>query len=125
MLFDKYKISNYEMCQNVTEITDIDITEMKCVIPKYMSNMLTGPRQTKTWLNQGMFANAPDCKVSIPSTITQQGYITVPKYENEVLDFTSKCLKDDDENLYIPRNTNFMVEVLYEDLMSIRLTGKV
>ena len=120
-MYQSYKVSNYEYCTNVEDITNPRISTMKVAIPKYMTNMEPGNWTKKVPIRESMFVNADDCKPKPIGTITEQGYYTISKYPNETLDFSSKI----NNRGVIPAGTQFLSEVLFEDIESIKLTGKV
>ena len=120
-----YEISNYEYGINLENIKGVTTDSAKVVIPKYMINMKTGLQQSKEVINKNLFVNAPDCRIKVPSIIKTQGYYTVSKYPNELLDFSNKAMLDEKGNPYIPKDSTFIIEVLYEDVANMHLTGKV
>ena len=120
-----YEISNYEYGISLEDIKGTTTNMAKVVIPKYMTNMKTGLKQSKEIINKNLFVNASDCKIKVPTTIKTQGYITVSKYPNELLDFSNKVILDEKGNPYIPKDSTFIIEVLYEDVANMHLTGKV
>ena len=120
-----YEVSNYEYGISLEDIKGTTTTSIKAVIPKYMTNMKTGLKQSKEIINKNLFVNAADCKIKTPTTIKSQGYYTVWKYPNEILDFSNKVMLDDNGNPYIPKDSTFIIEVLYEDVVNMHLTGKV
>lgn len=117
-----YQVSNYEYCKNVEKIPTPHPTVIKAHIPKYMPNVSAGNWRQKVAISGNLFVNAPECAVNIPDTVTEQGYCTVKSYSNEVLDFTSKY---DKIRKCIPVGNTFLLEVMYEDPETIKLTGKV
>lgn len=118
---NNYEVSNYEYCKNVVKIENTQPTSMKVYIPKYMPNVSGGNWRHKVAINSNLFVNASGCAVSAPRTVIEQGYYTVKPYSNEVLDFTKKAKKFG----YIPKGSTFLLEVMYEDPETIKLTGKV
>jgi hypothetical protein len=124
-MVSEYKISNYEFGKIADErIGGTTISKAKVIIPKLMTNMTTGLYEKKMVVNRNLFANAPDCKISVPATIQCQGYYTVEKYSTEIINLSNKAIKDGSGRTYIPKNTPVMLEVLYEDLLNIHLIGK-
>lgn len=119
---NSYEISNYEYCKNVSKITTPHPKSIKAYIPKYMPNITGGDWKQKVSIGGSLFVNAPDCAVNIPNIIMEQGYYTVPTYSNETLDFSSKF---DEDKKCIPIGTTFLLETLYNDPETVRLTGKV
>ena len=119
---NSYEVSNYEYCKNVNKIPTPHPTSIRAYIPKYMPNISGGNWQQKVAIGGNLFINAPECAVSIPNTVMEQGYYTVNSYPNETLDFTSKY---DEELGYIPEGNSFLLEIMYEDPETIKLTGKV
>lgn len=119
---DNYKVSNYEYCRNVEKIPTRSPNVIKAYIPKYMPNIREGNWKQRISINSNLFINASDCALNIPNIVTTQGYCTVRSYPNEKLDFSSKY---DEELEYIHIGNRFLVEVMYEDPETVKLTGKV
>lgn len=123
-MISEYKVSNYEYGKTVEEkIYGSTLVRAKVVIPKLMTNMNTGLYESKMVINKNLFINAPDCKITTPSTIKCKGYCTVEKYSNEVINMDSKT-KTDGNGVYIPKDTPIMIEVLYEDLLNMHIVAK-
>lgn len=119
---EKYKVSGYELCNNVENIYTPYPTEIKVHVPKYMPNVTAGNWQQRVSIASNIFVNAAECAPSIPNTVTEQGYCKIKPYSNETLDFTEKF---DFKNGYISVGNTFIMEVMYEDIETRKLTGKV
>lgn len=121
MFVQDYSVSNYEYCKNVSPVDGNNIKTMDVIIPKYMTNMKTGKYKKKIIINRNLFINDSDCKINVSKTVTEQGYYTIGTYPNEKLDFSNKM----DSNGKIPPGTSFLLETMYEDPTTSKLTGKV
>lgn len=119
---DNYEVSNYEYCRNVEKIYTRYPTSIKAYIPKYMPKIREGNWRQKVSINSNLFVNASDCALNIPNIVTTQGYITVSAYSNETPNFSSKY---NEELEYIPIGNRFLLEIMYEDPETVKLTGKV
>ena len=118
-----YKIDAYEYFNNVEKIPPLPTT-IKSYIPKYMPYVSGGDWQAPYPISVGIVANAPECSVTFPTIVTEQGYVTLEHYPNEQPDFTPKAVLVDGQLWVLPWNT-FMAEVIYEDPTDIKFTGKV
>lgn len=119
-----YNIDSYEYFRNVAKIPAVPST-IKAYIPKYMPYVTEGNWSKPYPISLGAQKNASECKVKLPSTVTEQGYITLSHYANENPDFTSKAVLDSSGNLVVLAGNTFMAEVLYNDPTDIKFTGKV
>lgn len=125
MFTDKYEVSNYEFGKTLNKkIMGTTILRAKIGIPKLMTNMTMSEFDSKKNINKNLFINAPDCKISVPNTITTRGYCTIEKYKTEVINFSNKVKIDDNGNKYIDKGTPVMIEVLYNDVLNMHITGK-
>ena len=138
-----YNIDNYEYFVSVEPITIRHIlanqeivtpSTIKGYVQKYMPNVKKGNWTSKRSINSSMLVNASDCSINLPKTVTEQGYITIPKYSNETPDLRNKAMLVDILNkgtrneikIYnIPAGTKFMAEVVNGDPTTIKYTGKV
>ena len=119
---DNYEISNYEYCQNVNDIPSKYPTSIKAYIPKYMPKVSGGDWQQKISIGGNLFVNAKECAITTPNTVVEQGYYEVKAYPNEMLNFENKY---DDKQGCIPKGSKFLLEVMYGDPETMKLTGKV
>lgn len=120
---NQYKNDQYEYFNNV-EMIDPKPTTIKAYIPKYMPMVTPSPNVTKVPIDVGNSVNAPDCKVTPPTIVVEQGYLTLGHYENEEPNFIKKAVLIGNEFKVLPMNT-FMAEVIYEDPTDIKFIGKV
>lgn len=118
-----YKIDGYEYFINVEKIP-VKPKTIKAYIPKYMPKVVQGNWKKPCPITVGTILNAPECSVTPPNTVMEQGYITLGHYENEHPDFSSKATKVNGALVVMPGN-KFMAEVLYNDPTDIKFTGKV
>ena len=118
-----YKIDAYEYFNNV-EIIPVKPTTIKAYIAKYMPYVSGGDWQAPYPISIGPIANAPECTVVFPQIVTEQGYVTLEHYPNELPDFTPKGVLLNGRLVVLPWN-KFMAEVIYEDPTDIKFTGKV
>lgn len=119
---ESYKVSSYESCTNVECVHTPYPTEMKVYVPKYMPNVTSGDWKQRVSIAGNIFVNASECAPSVPNIVTEQGYCTVKPYANEIPDFTGKF---NFPRGYIPKGNTFLIEVMYEDCETRKLTGKV
>ncbi len=119
-----YNVDNYEYFENVEPIIPFP-TEIKAYIPKYMPNVTKGLWKKPYPISiNSLQANASDCKVSLPTTVMEQGYITIGHYPNERPNFTDKATLVNGK-LTIKKGNQFIAEVLYSDASEIKFIGKV
>lgn len=119
-----YNIDNYEYFRNVEMIVPKPAT-IKSYIPKYMPYVTEGNWKSPCPISLGTQLNASGCRVSIPSTVTEQGYVTLSHYSNEQPDFSSKAVEVSPGVWRVLPGNTFMAEVLYNDATDIKFTGKV
>lgn len=123
-MVSKYQISNYEVAVTVEDIYGSTINKAKVAISKFMANMKTGNYETKKPINRNLFINASDCAIKPSAVINTRGYCTLEKYSTEVINLANKTSEDSNGNIYIPKGTKLLVEVLYEDKLNMHITGK-
>jgi hypothetical protein len=119
-----YNIEDYEYFRNVEMIVPQPET-IRAYIPKYMPYIKEGTWQSNSLISLGTQMNAKDCKVSLPKTVTEQGFLTLTHYSNEHPDFTEKATEIAPGVLRVLPGSTFIAEILNNDPMSIKFTGKV
>jgi hypothetical protein len=120
-----YSIDSYEYIRNVAKIYTPTPKTIKSYIPKYMPKIKEGNWKKPYPISLGTQKNASECKVKLPTKVTEQGYATLIHYDNETPNFKSKMVTDDKGETYIPIGSTFMAEVLYNDPTTIKFIGKV
>lgn len=121
---EKYGTDHYEHFYNM-ELLVAKPDTIKAYLPKYMPKISGGEWRQGYPINQSILANAPECSVSLPSIVTEQGYYTLTKYPLEQPDFTSKLVELKPNYWRVPTWCSFLAEVMHGDTKMMRFTGKV
>jgi hypothetical protein len=119
-----YEIEFNEYFRSV-ELLDAVPETIKAYFPKFMPNINEGNWSKKYVIDRSFLVNDSSCSVKLPTTVTEQGYMTISRYPNEAPDFTYKIVELSDGTHKIPIGTQFMAEFLHGDIMTGHFTGKV
>lgn len=128
MIYNKslsgFELDSHEICINLWYVSESP-SSMQVNIPKLMPLISKGrPDKSfnKMTVNGGIFANASDCKVSVPSLVTTQNFLTIEPHPNRSVSFPNKS-KCEHENL-VP-GQKFLCEIVQGDIRNIYLTDKM
>jgi hypothetical protein len=115
---NSYKISKKAYGHNVNK-PSITPGSIQAHIDMLMPNIPMGtPRSNPlTSLNATMFANDSSCRPTPASVISQQNYVTVPKWENENPSFPNK----DDGTHHLIRYSTFLIDIVHGDIRKLRI----
>lgn len=110
---EEINIDDFEYCMLV-EDTPHYSQKFKMYIPKSMGGFEISP--AKTWkesVNDGIFQNAPECKIKADKTIPCQNYVTVDRHFDS--DFSYRAEPND----RVRKGVRFMIQSMYGNLKDL------
>lgn len=121
-----YSLNTNEIALNLDEKEGPYNRSLKMNIPKFMPLISHGikPLTNKSGLSDGLFINAPDCKITTSKTILTQNFLTIPCFQSTG-DFSYKDYHTPTGTFKGCLEQKFLVEIVGQDLRQIRLTDKI
>lgn len=87
--------------------------------PKLMPQAGPSDKKVNTVINNNILVNSPDCKPQSKSTVTTQGFLTIPRFQSADLKFKA------DSSGIVRQGSRFIVVVMDHNIRDMYVTDNI